>query len=186
MERIYDTLGLDKSKLEATMLALDRNGDNRISFKEFAGSVNLGGSRGFEKALTAAMQNNGKIKGALSLQGWFEKTKEQAKAAKEAGDDAALKAAEGKMANLSAKLASLAISEEKQLFRAFNEMDSDGSGKLDKEELKGALAAMDLAIAKTETIYEALGGIEGADEGITFAISRKQSLLVVASPSRRR
>jgi Ca2+-binding EF-hand superfamily protein len=173
MERIYDTLGLDKSKLEATMLALDRNGDNRISFKEFAGSVNLGGSRGFEKALTAAMQNNGKIKGALSLQGWFEKTKEQAKAAKEAGDDAALKAAEGKMANLSAKLASLAISEEKQLFRAFKEMDSDGSGKLDKEELKGALAAMDLAIAKTETIYEALGGIEGADEGITFAMFMK-------------
>jgi Ca2+-binding EF-hand superfamily protein len=173
MERIYDTLGLEKGKLAETMKALDRNGDNRISFKEFAGSVNLGGSRGFEKALTNAMQNNGKIKGALSLQGWFEKTKEQAKAAKEAGDDAALKVAEGKMASLSAKLASLAISEETQLFRAFKEMDSDGSGKLDKEELKGALAAMDLAIAKTETIYEALGGVEGADEGVTFEMFRK-------------
>ena len=55
MAQIYDTLGLDKSKLEATMKALDRNGDDRISFHEFASSVNLGGSRGFEKALTKAL-----------------------------------------------------------------------------------------------------------------------------------
>ena len=77
----------------------------------------------------------------------------------------------GKMANLSAKLASLAISEEKQLFRAFSNMDSDGSGKLDKDELKGALEAMDLAIAKTDGIFAALGG--EADGGVTFDMFRK-------------
>ena len=36
---------------------------------------------GKEKALTKALTNEGKIQGALSLQGWFEKTKAQAKAA---------------------------------------------------------------------------------------------------------
>ena len=173
MEQLFDTLELDKSKLAETIAALDANGDNKISFHEFAGAVNLGGSRGFEKALTAAMDGGGKIKGALSLQGWFEKTKDQAKAAKEAGDDAALKVAEGKMSNLSAKLAALAISEEKALFRAFKGMDTDDSGKLDKDELKGALAAMDLAIAKADGIFEALGGIDGADEGVTFEMFRK-------------
>ena len=171
MTRLFETLELDTSKLDDLLQSLDANGDNKISFKEFAGSVNLGGTRGFEKALTKALTNGGKIQGALSLQGWFEKTKDQAKAAKEAGDDAALKTAEGKMANLSAKLAALAISEEKQLFRAFKNMDSDGSGKLDKEELKGALEAMDLAIAKADTIFEALGG--EADGGVTFEMFRK-------------
>ena len=130
--------------------------------------MNLGGTRGFEKALTKALTNEGKIQGALSLQGWFEKTKEQAKAAKEAGDEEALKTAEGKMMVLSAKLASLAISEEKQLFRAFRELDSDGSGKLDKDEMKQALDALGLAISKADDIYAALGGMDGADEGITF------------------
>jgi Ca2+-binding EF-hand superfamily protein len=173
MAQIYDTLGLDKAKLASTIKALDANGDDRISFKEFASSVSLGGSRGFEKALTQAIQSDGKIKGALSLQSWFEKTKDQAKAAKESGDDANLKILEAKMSNLSAKLASLAISEEKQLFRAFKEMDSDGSGKLDKEELQSALSALNLAIAKADSIYESLGGIEGADEGVTFEMFKK-------------
>jgi len=171
MAQLFETLELDAADLEKLMASLDRDGDDKISFKEFAGAVNLGGSRGFEKALTKAMESTGKIKGALSLQGWFEKTKEQAKAAKEAGDDAALKTAEGKMATLSAKLAALAISEEKALFRAFKGMDSDGSGSLDKDELKGALEAMDLAIAKADGIFEALG--PDADGGVTFEMFKK-------------
>ena len=79
MEQLFDTLELDKSKLPELIKSLDANGDDKISFHEFAGGVNLGGTRGFEKALTKALTNEGKIQGALSLQGWFEKTKEQAK-----------------------------------------------------------------------------------------------------------
>ena len=93
----------------------------------------------------------------------MDRRKAQAKACE---DPAQLKILEEKIAALSAKIAAVAIAEEKNLFRAFRQMDTDGSGSLDKEELKGALSALQLGVAKVDGIFEAFGGIEG--DGITF------------------
>ena len=52
----------------------------KVSFREFAGSVNLGGKRMLEKAITMAMGQGGRLTGVLTLQQQFDKRKAEAKA----------------------------------------------------------------------------------------------------------
>ena len=138
----------------------------QVSFKEFAAQVNLGGGRLLEKAITTAMEASGRLKGVMTLQEQFDRRKAQAKGE---ADPEKLKILEQKLAALGAKIAAVAIQEEKALFRAFRQMDTDGSGSLDREELAGALKALNLGVAKVDGIFTAMGGGAEGDAGITFA-----------------
>ena len=123
--------------------------------------------------LFAGVDESGKLKGILTLDELFQQKKEQCKALKQriasAPSDelsAELKVRESQLEALSAKLKAKAISDEKKLLRAFKSIDTDGSGSLGRVELEAALATLQLDVAKTDGLFDALGGKEG--EGITF------------------
>lgn len=73
MRHLFAALEMPQEKMESLMKQIDGDGDGKVSFKEFASNVNLGGGRSFEKALTKAMEAGGRIKGVLTLQGMFDR-----------------------------------------------------------------------------------------------------------------
>ena len=105
----------------------------------------------------------------MTLDELFQKRKEQCKALKEGEQTEETKAElakrEGQMEMYSAKLKAIAISEEKKMYRVFNQIDTDHSGLLDKGELAEAMKSLNLALVDVDAIFEAIG--EGKD-GISF------------------
>jgi len=132
-------------------------GKKTITFEEWKNAIKLGGGRAFEKALTVYVDPvNGKTKGFLTLDELFQKRKAQCKALKEAGNTEELAKREAQMGSLSSKLIGVAISEEKKLYRVFQQIDSDRSGKLDRDELIEAVKYLSLDLAKGEGIIDSM------------------------------
>lgn len=174
---LLESLDLDTALVEQIMSEVDQDGDGKIDFKEWSDAVLLGTSA-FSQHVTNAMSLTGKIVGFLTLDDMYQKRKGQCKDIKaqleEKPGDADLTAAlakrEGQMEMYSAKLKAIAISEEKKLYRVFQQIDVDHSGSIDKAELLEAVKAMNLSMADGEKIYEAICKEQGAENGITFAM----------------
>ena len=170
MGTLLESLDIDRNLASEIMNDIDKDGDGQIDFDEWMEAINLGaGSGKLEQALTLAMDDAGKIKGFMTLDELFQKRKEQCKALKEGEQTEETKAElakrEGQMEMYSAKLKAIAISEEKKMYRVFNQIDTDHSGLLDKGELAEAMKSLNLALVDVDAIFEAIG--EGKD-GISF------------------
>jgi len=144
-----------------------------ITFEQFKNAVKIGGGKSFEKALTAKVMQDGEIVTWASLQSAYDKRKTQVKEAEAAlaedPENADLKAALVKRKTqcdaIAAKGKAFASAENKRLKDLFVDVDKSGNGTIEIDEMKEAVASLDL---ETVDANKLIGAVENAGGSLNF------------------